>query len=56
MDEIARLYQELLERLLEQKHNDKNRDVAREIAVTITQTEISYAYFQTYVKSNLEEK
>lgn len=55
MDEIERLFQELLARLLEEKYKEDNRNSAREIAVTATQTEIAYAYFQQYVKLNMEE-
>lgn len=56
MDEIDRLFQELLARLIEQKYREDNRDFAREIAITHTETEKAYAYFSHYVKPNMEEK
>lgn len=55
MDEIERLYQQLLNALLEQKYQESNRDYGREISIVITQTELAHSYFQTHVKSPMEE-
>lgn len=56
MDEIDELYQQILQRLLEQKYKEGNRDYGRELSIVITQTELARSYFQTHVKSPMEEK
>ena len=53
---IEEQYKTLLGVLLVEKHREENRSVAREIAITITETEKALAYFQVYVKPNMEEK
>lgn len=56
MDEIERLFQELLAKLTEEKYKEENRDYGREISIVITQTQLSHAYFQSYVKPNMEDE